>query len=58
MATTGLLGFFHAEVVASVSDKGIILGESPLIEEESNSFSGGELVALVLRVDSGLSYGR
>ena len=57
MATADLLGFFHAEVVASVSDKGIILGESSLIEEESDSFSGGEFVALMLRVGSGLSYG-
>ena len=58
MAAADLLGFFHAEVVASVCDKGIIFGERRLVEQQVDSLSSGELIALVLRINSGLSYGR
>jgi hypothetical protein len=39
-----------------VGDKGIIFGESPSVKEQTNSFSGTELVPLVLGIDSNLPY--
>jgi hypothetical protein len=38
--------------------EGIILGESVLVEQQIDSFSSGEFIALVLRVDSLLPYGK
>ena len=45
---TGDFNIFHAETGAAVLDKGIQLDEAVLIQQQGNSFAGGQLSTLML----------
>src|SRR5690606_11266512 len=52
-AVAGGLRLLHAEVGAAVLDEGIELLEGVLVHQELDALAGGQLAALVLRLDAG-----
>ena len=48
----GIFGLLHAEVAGAVLDEHVELLERALVEQELDALAGGELAALVLRLDA------
>ena len=54
-AIAGHFELVHAEIAVAVFDKHVEFLEAAMVEQQFDALAGGELAALVLRIDAGLA---